>query len=78
LRLCGAKSEIEVGIANYGVFNPKSEIQNPQLEWGRGFDYPKDRKDYRGTDSFVGLLHSDDDLDFGAADSLRMDGFLRV
>jgi hypothetical protein len=53
-------------------------IRNPKSKWGSDFDYPKDRKDEGGTGSFVGFLLSDDDLDFGTADSLRMDGFLRL
>jgi len=53
-------------------------IPNPKLKWGRDFDYPQDRKDEGGAGSSVGFLFSDGDLDFGAADSLRMDGFLRV
>lgn len=53
-------------------------IRNPKSKWGSDFDYPQDRKDEGGTGSSVGFLLNDDDLDFGAADSLRMDGFLRV
>ncbi len=67
-------SEFSVDSVFFGV----RLVRNPKSKWGRGFDYPQDRKDEGGTGSFVGLLHSDDDLDFGAADSLRMDGFLRV